>query len=525
MPLARRFAEFLARLRSGATERERARLAALLGLNRELVRASDLRALLDLLLDEAIALFGAERGFVLRMGADGYTVASARSLDREALRQPERKVSRTVVQRCIERREGIYSADAQEGDLGASQSIADLKLRSVLCMPLIAGDELLGLLYLDHRFQSGAFQPDDLPWLQAFADQAAVAVHLHALREQDRARAEAIAERNRELESRVGTQERELAELEAGTTRAELTHPFPAIAGESPPLVRSLRRLERVLDAAFPVLLLGESGTGKELFARALHEYGRRAGGPYVAVNVAAFQPSLIASELFGHRRGAFTGADRDRPGLLRSADRGVLFLDEVTELDPEVQAMLLRFLEDGIVRPVGGEHGERVDVRIVAATNRDPLGEIAAHRLRADLYYRLAVVTIELPPLRDRSGDVPPLAERFLAEAARARGTAPRRLSEACVAELVRRRWPGNLRELRNEMFRLDALAEGDPIGPDQLSPASAAPAGKASLDLRHVEQEAIRAALAAAGGNKSEAARLLGISRRALYHKLQGD
>lgn len=524
MALARRFADFLSRLRSGASERERARLAALLGLNRELARAQDLRTLLTLLLDEAIALFGAERGFVLRIERGEPSVELARSLDQEPVRNPTGKVSRTVVQRCLQAREGIYSADAQEGDLGASQSIADLKLRSVLCMPLIAGEELLGLIYLDHRFQSGVFQPEDLPWLQAFADQAAVAVHLHELLARDRAQAQALAQRNAALEGEVAVQRQTLAELGAAPRRSELRHAYDAILGESPALLRCLQRLERVLEMEFPVLLVGESGTGKELFARALHANGPRARGPFVAVNVATIQPALLESELFGHKRGAFTGADRDRPGLVRAAAGGVLFLDEVTELDQELQAKLLRFLEEGSVRPLGGERAERTDVRVVAATNRTPAAEIAAGRLRADLYYRLAVVTLELPPLRERSGDIPLLAQAFLAEAARGRGAQPRQLSAECLTELGRRRWPGNLRELRNEMQRLDALAEQDVIGPELLSPEIGSPLGGGTLDLARLEREAIAEALRVAGGNKSEAARLLGISRRTLYHKL-GD
>jgi serine/threonine-protein kinase PknK len=521
--VTRRFTDFLARLRKGPKDPERERLAGLLELNRALAAAHDRKQLLTLLLDHAIGLFGAERGFLVRAedGAPGFTVEVARSLDREPVRNPLQKISSTIVGRCLAERIGVYSADAQEGDFAASKSVADIRLRSVLCMPLVAGERLLGCLYLDHRFQSGAFSQDDLTWLQGFADQAAIALHLHQLVDENRSFAERLAHRNAELEAAIAAQAVELTTLRETATRETLRHPYPEILGTSPALMRCLHLLDRVVDADFPVLLVGESGTGKELFAQALHRYGRRAAAPFVAVNAAAITGTLLESELFGHRRGAFTGADRDRPGLLRQANGGTLFLDEVTEMDLELQAKLLRFLEDGIVRPVGGDRGERVDLRIVAASNRVPAEAVEAGRMRHDLYYRLAVVVVELPPLRERRDDIPLLADHFLGQAAHARGGESRTLTDACRTALQRRDWPGNLRELRNEILRLDALSTGSTIGPEQLTPEPKL-AGTGTLDLGRLEAAAIQEALRVAGGNKAEAARLLGISRRTLYSKL---
>jgi transcriptional regulator with GAF, ATPase, and Fis domain len=521
--MPRRFMDLVARLRRDASDRERARLASILELNRELARAQGLKDLLTALLDRAVRLFAAERAFLIRHREDGeLAVEVARSLDGEDVKSAERKISKTIVHKCLGERAGVFCADAREGDFAAAQSVADLKLRSVLCMPLLVGDRCLGCIYLDHRFQSAAFGPDDLPWLQAFADQAAIAVHLHLLLAENERYAAAVVERKRDLEYAVVEQALELAELRQGLTRSDLVFPYDEIIGEAPALLRALQLLDRVVPADFPVLLCGESGTGKEIAARAIHRYGRRSARPLCAVNVAAINPGLLESELFGHVRGAFTGADRDRSGLLREADGGVLFLDEITEMPPELQVKLLRFLEDRLVRPVGGDSASAVDLRVIAATNREPLAAVRAGQLREDLYYRLAVVTIALPPLRERRADVPRLAAAVLAEAAAAAGKPPRTLSPECLQALVQRSWPGNIRQLRNEILRLDAIAAEDPIGARWLEAEAPEQKARGPLDLAARERDAIAEALRVARGNKAEAARLLGISRRALYNKL---
>ncbi len=523
--IGRRFTDFLSRLRKGVREKDRPRLAAILELNRALAAARDRNGLLVLLLDEAVQLFGAERGFIILWHGDetpSYEVAVARSLDREPVRGAQQKVSSTVVRRCLESSEGVFSEDAQDGDLGAASSIADLQLRSVLCMPLLVGDRPLGCIYLDHRFQANAFQAEDLPWFQAFADQGAIVLHLHQLLEENLAHARVVEQRNLDLQAKVASQVQELSQLTRELARDQLRHDYSEIVGDAPALLKTLHVMDRVVDTDFPILICGESGTGKELVARALHRHGPLAKGPFVPVNVAAINPGLLESELFGHVRGAFTGADRNRTGLLREADGGVLFLDEVTEMDPEVQVKLLRFLEDSQVRPVGADHSQPVRLRIVAATNRNPLEEVDMGRFRQDLYYRLAVVTVEMPPLRERLSDVPELVRHFLKGAAEAaHRDQPHQASEELMAAIMARSWPGNLRQLRNEVLRMDALTDDEVLGPDLLSEPPAEVAGK-DLNLDNLERWAIQEALRKSGGNKSEAARVLGISRRALYNKL---
>jgi transcriptional regulator with GAF, ATPase, and Fis domain len=311
----------------------------------------------------------------------------------------------------------------------------------------------------------------------------------------------------------------------------------------------------------FTVLIEGESGTGKELVARLIHELGRRRKGPFVAVNCAAISPGVAESELFGHRRGAFTGAQQDRRGLVRAADGGALFLDEVGELDPQLQGKLLRVLQQGRVLAVGDDREVAVDVRVIAATNRD-LDEMVRHRtFRADLYHRLNVLTVRIPPLRERPEDVGPLVEHF---AARYGGAPHPAATEPFIAALRQARLPGNVRQLENLVRRMLAAHEGagpldlpdlppeilrevaesafaappSPIEAEDAAPDfPALPAGAPGLDpqgvlaahdwslarsLAYCEGLLMQAALAASGGNHSRAARMLGITARSVYNKV---
>jgi DNA-binding NtrC family response regulator len=277
-------------------------------------------------------------------------------------------------------------------------------------------------------------------------------------------------------------------------------------------------------DAA--VLVRGESGTGKELVARAIHAASKRADGPFIALNCAAIPETLLESELFGHEKGAFTGAVRRKHGHLQLSDRGTLFLDEVGDLPLSLQAKLLRVLETGSVTPLGSEKEVRVDFRLISATHQ-PLEEaIADGTFRDDLYYRLNVFPIVLPPLRDRPGDIVELATHFLESMGRPAGD----LGDDALARLRAYRWPGNIRELRNVLERATILRPGGRIGADDIMIMETATRGQTStaspvdtLNLAEAERQLIRRALDAASGNKSEAARLLGITRRALYGRLE--
>ncbi len=332
---------------------------------------------------------------------------------------------------------------------------------------------------------------------------------------------------NRELRRRLG-------EIES----------LPGIVTAGGVMAEVLSTVARVAPTTVPALILGESGTGKELVARAIHAASGRAGGPFVAVNGASLSPTLLESELFGHERGAFTGAERTRKGRFELASGGTFFLDEVGDLPPEVQVKLLRVLQEGTIERVGAAEPIPVDVRVVAATHRDLLAEVAAGRFREDLYYRLAVVALEIPPLRRRRADIPLLAEHFLAKHAAANG-ARKQLSREAMDLLISYDYPGNVRQLENIVQRSLVLARGELITTADLPPAmtgaSAMAAGigrpaagdgrwtdpgeSAPLPQRvaALERAAIEKALALEDGHQTRAASRLGISERALRYKMR--
>jgi DNA-binding NtrC family response regulator len=323
----------------------------------------------------------------------------------------------------------------------------------------------------------------------------------------------------------------EVAELRA-ERRAHLgAH---RIVGESPALKGAVELARRVAASRATVLVTGETGTGKELVAGLVHAHSPRAAGPFVKVNCAALPETLLESELFGHERGAFTGADRAREGRFEQADGGTLLLDEVGDLSASTQAKLLRVLQDGEFHRLGGVHPVRCDVRLVAATNLDLEQAVAAGRFRADLYFRLHVIRIHLPALRERPEDVEALARHFLAEFARELGRPARSFSSAAWARIRAHAWPGNVRELRNAVERAVLLGDGDPIGDEHLALADApAPAGSAGpwrpalppggLGLEDVERAVVTEALERARFVQKDAARLLRISRRKLNYMIR--
>ncbi|HKW51033.1 MAG TPA: sigma-54 dependent transcriptional regulator, partial [Candidatus Eisenbacteria bacterium] len=336
----------------------------------------------------------------------------------------------------------------------------------------------------------------------------------------------------------------ELASLDPGSRGlweahpATETPPRPAITqnmiGVSPRMQRVFRLIEKVAPTESTVLITGESGTGKEMVATAIHLQSRRAHRPYVTVNAAAIPESLFESELFGHVRGAFTGAVSDKVGLLKRADGGTLFLDEVAEMPLAVQAKLLRALQNGEVRRVGDSEGSRVDVRVIAATNRDLKRSLEEGKLREDLYYRLSVFQIELPPLRERREDIPLLANYFRERFARRLGRRVVRFSERAQYYLMRYDYPGNVRELENAIERAVTLAEGGEISHLDLPPTfresqvpllgegDAFPYAE-SMTLAQLEAEHIRRVLVRLAGNTTKAAKALGISRSTLWRKMK--
>jgi two-component system response regulator HydG len=296
---------------------------------------------------------------------------------------------------------------------------------------------------------------------------------------------------------------------------------FTSLLGQSPAMQAVFEKIGAVAGSEATVLLVGESGTGKELAARAIHWNGPRQAGPLVAVNCAAIPDALLESELFGHERGAFTGAQRKRRGLFAEASGGTLFLDEIADMSLALQAKLLRALQEKSIRPVGGNEEIRLDVRVISATNRDLPTLVREGGFREDLYYRLAVIPIRLPSLRERVEDVPLLAQHFLGRAAGTLGKRVVGFTDEALAWLGRQRWPGNVRQLENVVERAATLAKGPSITMADLSMDFVDPAGPGAgprPTLHEVEQRYIERVLAETKGDKNAAARVLGVSVRTL-------
>ncbi|RMG93367.1 MAG: GAF domain-containing protein, partial [Deltaproteobacteria bacterium] len=504
------------------------RLERMVRIYRRLAHEEDVDRLLDQIVDAMLDVTGAERGAVVvrTEGGDEHVVHRGLGAAGAAA------LSRSVLARVFEEGEAVVSVDAMEdARFESARSVSHLNLRSVLAVPLRFRGRILGAAYVDHRLRRGHFGSEDLGDVEIFADLAATAVaHARTLADL-RAKAAALAERERALGELLAAREAEVEGLRQRAATA-VEGPFEGIVGTSPAMQKVFRRIRRIADADVPVVIRGESGTGKELVARAIHRLGPRASGPFVAENCGAIPKTLLESILFGHARGAFTGADRARAGLFEAAHGGTLFLDEVAELPLDVQAKLLRVLQEGEVRRLGETKSRRVDVRILAATHRDLESMVQEGTFREDLYYRLDVVRVEIPPLRERTEDLPALVEALLAR----HGAAGLRVAPEVFDVLARHRWPGNVRELENEVRRWAVLADGIVTLAD-LSPAivqghgvarhgEGGEAGGPDTDLKaavaDLERRMIRAALAAENGNISAAARRLGVSRYGLHKKI---
>jgi transcriptional regulator with GAF, ATPase, and Fis domain len=478
--------------------------ASLFALARRLFAEKDPAATAEILLSEVRALCGADRGFVVVREGDRYV--QKLELDFADPSDDERAFSRTLVARALEEQALV----AVDGASVASQfrgveSLVALGAGAVRAVPLVAGGKSIGAIYLDRR--AGPFAPEADRFLRELGEIAALVIQRALERD-------ALRRRNKHLERDLFAQ-----------------HDFRGIVTRDPRMLELLRMVAQVADTGATVLVCGETGTGKELIARALHLNSGRARHPFVTVHCSALPSTLLEAELFGHVKGAFTGADRDRPGRLASAHGGTLFLDEIGELSPEVQAKLLRFLQFGELQRLGTDSVISVDVRVIAATHEDLAAMVAARRFRQDLYFRLKVVEVTIPPLRERRGDILLIADAMLREKWRRGGERPA-FSPAAERALAAYAFPGNVRELVHIVERACVLARGPQIDLDLLPPEvvarvpDAAPPRFARFDadtlsaaradaVAAVEREFVKALLAEAGGNVSQAARIAAMNR----------
>ena len=478
-------------------------------MSQELTTEHDVKVLLDRTLGNLLAVYPAERVLVAIKNdtPKDFVVDVVRHHNLES--DDAEELSGGIIRQVIETNKPVLSIDAQTDDrLNRYQSVIDYNIRSVLCVPLFHVKEgVMGALYVDHRGLGNAFSEEDQTFLQVFANLVGVALVNARMYEQ-------LEEKAQYLQQQV-----------------ERRYQLGDLFGQSDAMQAIYRLIERAAKSDIPVLVQGETGTGKELAARAIHYNSTRKDQRFLSQNCAALSPELLQSELFGHRKGAFTGATENHTGIFEAANGGTVFLDEIGDAPPELQRSLLRVLQEGEIRRVGETEDRAVDVRIIAATNRDLKKEVKTGSFREDLYYRLHVIQIDMPPLREHIEDVPALAEHLLIRAKEEANKSVGGLTVGAIRALTSHDWPGNVRELENEIRLAVALAEEDgAITPDLFSESIGHTVSDTAVEyqgrlrdrMQEYEKRLIRDALEKCEGNITHAAEELGLARISLYRKI---
>ncbi len=480
---------------------QREQLQALYDISQVLNTIWDIDSLLERIMDIALQTVAAERGFlVLREEGEGnkLSVRTARNIAPEAALSVT-EISSSIVTGAIESQQGVLTVDAQtDPRFAGAESVIFHQIRAVMAVPFVLRGKIVGAIYLDSRKNREGFTDESLAFLKAFSNLCAIAIENARLMG-------SLRDENYQLRSEV-----------------QRTYQFKEIIGNSPKMQEVFELLNKIIHADISVLLEGESGTGKELVARALHYNGPRRDRAFMAQFCGNLSETLLESELFGHKRGAFTGAVSDKKGLLEIADGGTFFLDEIADIPASIQSKLLRFLQDGEFRRVGDTETRRVNVRVISATNKPLAKEVEKGNFREDLFYRLNVITISMPPLRDRDGDLPVLVRHFLHKYAAKTGTQEKKIMHEAMRMLASYHWPGNVRELENAVERAIVLAGDRDISPEELIIPRVIKAPGGSRSLREHEREYVLRTLEEMGGNKTKTAAALGVSLRWLHYKL---
>ena len=515
-----------------SVEKDQSRLRALYEAQKKVGAAGDLNDVLIAMSDASFDLVRQATHVTIilrdddeegaRSGVAGYVPIMTRLRGQEGPQSSPIPVTRSVFRKVVTERAAVIAADAPN-EVGQTESLMGASIRSVLGVPLWRGEEILGVLQIDNRETTGVFTSADLEIMAVLAHHASLAVANARLVKRLKVAEERLRKENQFLKGREETRR----------TGGRGGH--QEIIGQSAAMRSLSAQLDKVVDTRVTVLIEGETGVGKELIAAAVHYRSRRRDKLFVGQNCAAMPENLLESELFGHKKGAFTGAHEEKKGLFEIADGGTLFLDEVTEMPLSLQSKLLRVLQEGEIRPVGATQERRVNVRIAAATNRNLEKEVAEGRFREDLYYRLKVFPIRVPPLRERREDVPLLAGYFLSRYANEMGKPAGGFSQQAMELLQGYDWPGNVRELQNEVQRLVIQIEpGGFITPDLLSPRVRQIEGmiervkptKGTLKemMDQLERWLLIEALREHQNNKTACAKSLGITREGLHKKLRG-
>ncbi len=490
--------------RSGdAPQAELTGLRRLYQFSEKLLVTREVQALLEALLDGAIEATGADKGFVILLREGKTEVRAGRNLRQETLPDSVRQLSDSIIAKVVETRRPIIVQNAVDDSVfKTSASVMNLRLCSVMCAPLIAGGDLLGLIYLGNDRVANLFDPQGLDVLSIFAAQAALILQNTLL-------LETLRTDNRELEKKLKDQR------------------FGEIIGSCPSMLEVFRKVQKVAPTDISVLITGETGTGKELIAREVHNRSSRAQGPFVVINCGAIPENLMESELFGHVKGSFTGAVATRQGKFQAADKGTLFLDEIGELPLSLQVKLLRALQERVVTKVGDSKPEKVDIRVLAATNRELEEEIRKGTFREDLYYRLNVVNIFLPALHDRGDDVVVIAKLLLQKYTQEMSSLVRGFTPNALIAIKKYDWPGNVRQLENRIKKALVLCDKSLVGPEDLdlhpeTLTTIAPLDKAKEDF---QRRYILEVLERNNGNRTKTARDLGVDPRTIFRYLEKE
>ncbi|HWY05058.1 MAG TPA: sigma 54-interacting transcriptional regulator [Candidatus Acidoferrum sp.] len=487
-----------------ATSQVARNLSALLKISRAVHAIRDLEELQAQLLDLIFEAVPAGRGAILLAEAAGQEFNCLYARTRHAGQPQLVRVSRTIVRQVMKDNVAILGVDVPATDkLRDVESLVASEVRTLLCVPLTVFQRVIGCIYLDSTNAADRFQEDHLQLLTAIAGVSAVALD-------NARRVQWLEQENQRLTTEVRQEQ--------------------SLVGEGARIKEIFQFLSRVAPTESTVLIEGESGTGKELVARALHRNSHRAGKPFVAINCAAIPESLLESDLFGHERGAFTGAAGQKKGRLEVAEGGVVFLDEIGELAPALQVKLLRVLQEREFERVGGTHPIKIDIRLIAATNRDLSEAVRNAEFRPDLYYRLAVVKLTMPPLREHREDIPMLTRHFVQKYAKRSKVKAKPVSREAMAALVNYEWPGNVRELENAIERALVMGSSDAVLLEDLpeslleqeSPAETHQ-GKYHASVKELKKQLIIDAVEQTRGNYVEAAGILGVHPNYLHRLIR--